>query len=207
MMPKTKFGNCSSDNCNAENTECVKVGKNLFCISCRNEQKIKEQIARSALKESKRKSIATKPAEGFDSERIFLIEDLDHIASKYVRMKEADSDGKVCCYTCNWTGHWKECDCGHYISRSKMLLRWDIRNLRPQCKNCNQHLYGNIDIFTERLEKENPGITSELLEESRSVYKWTRQEMKELLIYLRSKVKIIEQKFNNEINYLQNKLT
>lgn len=205
MIPKTKFGDCSADNCNAQNTECVKVGKNLFCLSCRSEQKIKEQIARAALKESKKKSIAKKPTEDFDSERIFLIEDLDYVVSQYIRMKNADSDGITGCYTCSWHGHWKESDCGHYISRSKMLLRWDERNLRPQCKNCNQHLYGNIDIFTERLEKENPGITSELLEESRGVYKWTRQEMKELLIYLRSKVKMLEQKFKNEATTLHNK--
>lgn len=81
-------------------------------------------------------------------------EDLDAIFSKYIRLKFADWKLEVSCYTCSWRGLWTECDCGHFISRSYLITRFEENNCRPQCKNCNQHLDGNIEIFEEELREE-----------------------------------------------------
>lgn len=192
MIPKTKFGDCSNENCDAKNTECIKVGKYLFCLKCRN--KAKQTLSKSATKKVASKLYKQQKENGssIDAERSFLIQDLDVITSKYVRLKDANNEGIVSCFTCDWRGSWKDLDCGHYIVRSKMLLRWDLRNLRPQCKTCNQLNYGEVEKFAINLEKENPGIVEALLEQSRITCKWSRSELKELLLYMRGKLKLIE---------------
>ena len=73
-----------------------------------------------------------------------------------------------------------------------MGLRWDLRNLRPQCKFCNQVLSGNIDDFKKELELETKGIVDQLIAESYDVVKYSRQEMKEMLIMFREKLKTIK---------------
>lgn len=46
-LNRTKFGDCSNHECGRKNTEVVKVGKELFCLYCRNNQKAKVQLAKS----------------------------------------------------------------------------------------------------------------------------------------------------------------
>lgn len=58
------------------------------------------------------------------------------------------------CYTCFTWHDPKEMDCGHYIHGK---LDFDLRNLKPQCKKCNNKAWGGgrLDIYAERLIKEN----------------------------------------------------
>jgi len=44
-IPKSKFGNCSQ--CGEKNTACVKVAKDLFCLSCHRNNKGEQQVQRS----------------------------------------------------------------------------------------------------------------------------------------------------------------
>jgi hypothetical protein len=58
------------------------------------------------------------------------------------------------CYTCGKTGlagsTWQT---GHFIPASicGAYLRWDLRNLRPQCYRCNIDLSGNGAVFYRKL--------------------------------------------------------
>lgn len=83
---------------------------------------------------------------------------LDRIFSEFVRRSHADENGYVRCYTCEWIGHWKECDAGHYVSRTHKGTRWDERNVKPQCKKCNStHEWGrkgNLDEYALHLIKD-----------------------------------------------------
>lgn len=197
MIPRTKHGDCSNQDCRATNTNVVKVGRDLFCLKCRQKQKATAQLNKAQKNAISRKIYKTvEPIRDKEkSEKAYLIVDLDDVVSKYVRSKEANKDGVLYCYTCNKAGDWKSFDCGHYVGRSFMKLRWDLRNLRPQCVNCNRHLYGNIEVYGERLEKETPGIVELLVEESRDAHKWSLQELKEMLIDYRSKLKMSQLKF------------
>lgn len=51
MLPKCKVGNCSQ--CELENTNCVKVGKDLFCLSCHRQNKANSQMEKSVNNNSK----------------------------------------------------------------------------------------------------------------------------------------------------------
>jgi len=200
MIPRTKFGDCSNPDCNETNTNCVKVGRNLYCLKCRKKQKAKDQITKQSRQAISRKLYKTQTESGNTpiAERTFLIQDLDASYSKYVRKKEATPQGTTTCFTCGAMDSWTKMDCGHFISRSNMYLRWDLRNLRPQCKNCNQYKSGNLDKFAENLELEMPGIVSSLMEDSKIVQKWTKDELKQMLIDIYAKIKITDIKFNTK---------
>ena len=110
-----------------------------------------------------------------------LIADADAIFSRYVRLKYADKDGNTACFTCGNKKHWTLMQNGHYIKRGHLYLRWDERNTRPQDAECNEYKGGNMAEFTQRLEKENPGITDMLKEEMRLVHKPTREEIRNVI--------------------------
>lgn len=110
-----------------------------------------------------------------------LINDLDTLVSKWVRYSAVGSDGLVECYTSGKRFPPQDLDAGHYITRSCMFLRFDPRNIKPQSRIDNRAKYGMAAEFGKRLELEHPGITEILLEESRIVYKWTREELRSLI--------------------------
>lgn len=81
-------------------------------------------------------------------------EQLDKVFSIWTRIRFADWKGFVHCYTCPEVFHWKELDCGHWLSRQHQAVRWDKNNARPQCKECNQGLGGLPEVFEEELREE-----------------------------------------------------
>lgn len=201
-LPATKWGVCS--NCGGDEQEVVKVKKDLFCLPCRNTQKALEQIEKSKRRESAkrqgfklRNDLAESKGtdEYFAAERQALINDLDFVFSRLIRMSAADERGFAECYTCGRSAHWTLQQCGHFIPRANMQTRWMTKNARVQDKNCNEGLHGNLEVFAQKLEEEEKGLPERLRELSREVHKWTTSELKEELINLRAKLRIIEQKF------------
>ena len=119
-----------------------------------------------------------------------LIDRLDGLVSKYVRLNACDKDRNCECYTCGDKRLWMTMDAGHYIARSCMYLRFDMtRNIRPQCHICNRSKYGMSPQFAAHLELEMPGSTEILLEESRIIHKWSREELRAMIIEYTAKVK------------------
>jgi len=127
--------------------------------------------------------------------------DLDYCFQRIVKITAADAETQlVTCYTCPNAFHWAmpSVQCGHYISRKVTLLRWDLRNARVQCKTCNEMLAGNMEVYTERLELEHKGLPEQLREMSMEPHKWSISELKILLSDLRSKLRVVEQKFKTQ---------
>lgn len=81
----------------------------------------------------------------------------DKITSELVRKTGIDFNGYNKCYTCGVKKHWKELQCGHFISRTYGITRWYLPNLRVQCYSCNVMNRGNLQEFAARLEMEKPG--------------------------------------------------
>lgn len=121
-----------------------------------------------------------------------LISDLDIIFSRYVRLKAADLYGNVTCFTCGDKMNWKRADCGHFMGRGNMFLRYDERNTRVQCTPCNRMKDGNHAEFARRLEEESPGVVEILEEEARTVYKFTREELKSMIADYSQRLKNIQ---------------
>lgn len=119
---------------------------------------------------------------------------LDKIFSKYVRLKNADKNGYNTCASCGKREHWKDMDAGHFVSRNHYTLRWDERNVWPQCKYCNRFRNGNIDEYAIfMIDKYGPDILKELNQEKHKIAKYSQQEYEDMIAH-----------FTEEIDYLEN---
>lgn len=67
---------------------------------------------------------------------------LDKAFSDFIRLSNADAAGYCTCCTCGAKKHWKETDAGHFIHRNHTSVRYDERNVHPQCQRCNRWLSG-----------------------------------------------------------------
>ena len=72
-----------------------------------------------------------------------LIVTLDRWFSKFIRLRDSDSNGYCRCVTCPKILPWKEMDAGHFVSREKIVTRWDEFNVHAQCPQCNRFKAGN----------------------------------------------------------------
>lgn len=198
LLPRTKFGDCDCG-CGGKNIEVIKVAKSYYCLSSYRAMKTKQYEANARVKQNVRKLGDKQVQDGnyFEAERQSLTNDLDFVFSRIVRMSAADKHGYCECYTCENKKHWSLQQCGHFVKRGNTQIRWDFRNARIQCKNCNENLGGNLEVFQQRLNEEHKGLPEQLKEIAREPYKWSREEMKQLLIDLRHKLRIIETKFVN----------
>ena len=104
---------------------------------------IKRSATKTAIYPSKPKPRSTKPV----ARRKILIQDLDTVFSKYIRMKAA-TDGVARCVTCGIRDSWKLMDNGHYLVRGKLGTRYDERNCHVQCRKCNRLGQGMMKQYT-----------------------------------------------------------
>jgi NinG protein len=120
-----------------------------------------------------------------------LSDDMDIIFSKLIRLKDADENGLVQCFTCPTIRPWTQMQCGHFVKRGNMATRFSEKNCRPQCKECNEHKDGNEKVFAERLEAEEKGLVEMLREQGREVEDYSRDELKLLIQDTTRRVKLL----------------
>lgn len=111
------------------------------------------------------------------------------LVSKWVRYGSINEYGMVNCYTCSAYIKPADADAGHYITRACKYLKFDLRNIKPQCKTCNQSKSGMAAAFGKHLEEDHFGITEILLEESHIVHSWSRDELRGLITEFSNKIK------------------
>jgi len=115
---------------------------------------------------------------------------LDRIFSEYIRLRDSDIHGIGRCISCGKFVHWKDADCGHFVKRQYMSLRYSEENCNLQCRYCNYFLQGNDYNYFLGLEKKyGEGITKKLMMAKNSTMKFTQFEINELTKYYGEKVK------------------
>lgn len=107
-----------------------------------------------------------------------LVKKLDVVFSQYIRLSNADKNGYCTCVTCNKKFHWKEIQAGHFMSRKHYSIRWDERNVKPQCVACNVYRAGEQYKYSLYLGN---NLSQKLLEESRELRKFTNIELEEMI--------------------------
>lgn len=107
-----------------------------------------------------------------------LVKELDRVVSIYVRKRAADQNGLARCVSSGALKPWQELQCGHYVKRSCMNLRWDLRNCHPQSVGDNVFKHGNYPSYTKFL-LENYGAEwlKKLIADGEKIRKWTDQEL------------------------------
>ena len=115
-----------------------------------------------------------------------LVKKLDVVFSQYIRLSNADNNGYCTCITCNKKFHWKEIQAGHFMSRKHYSIRWDERNVKPQCVACNVYRAGEQYKYSLYLGN---NLSKTLLEESRELRKFTNIELEEIISDYNERVK------------------
>jgi len=116
--------------------------------------------------------------------------------SKYIRLKNADRDGYVHCYTCGKRMFWKEAQAGHGLSGRGNSILFDEEIVKPQCASCNIFKGGNYDSFHSRLIEEN-GIEwfNRKLKQKHETKQFTAKELEDMIKYYREEIKKIEKSY------------
>ena len=113
---------------------------------------------------------------------------LDSIFSQFIRLRGSNEEGWGECFTCGRFRHWKEVDCGHFITRAKLATRWMEENCQFQCKQCNMN-GGQQFVFGKRLDEEyGEGTADRILQESNKTKKWSVPELEELCRHYKKRV-------------------
>ena len=107
-----------------------------------------------------------------------LVKKLDTVFSQWVRLSNADNNKNCICVTCNKTFFWKEIQAGHFMSRKHYSIRWDERNVKPQCAGCNVFRYGEQYKYSLYLGNK---LSEKLLEDSRKLVKFTNVELEDMI--------------------------
>jgi len=107
-----------------------------------------------------------------------LVKKLDTVFSQYIRRSNADNNGYCTCVTCNKTFHWKEIQAGHFMSRKHYSIRWDERNVKPQCVACNVYRAGEQYKYSIFLGKE---LSNVLYLQSKEIVKFTNYELENMI--------------------------
>ena len=107
-----------------------------------------------------------------------LVKKLDTVFSQYIRISNADNNGYCTCVTCNKTFHWKEIQAGHFMSRKHYSIRWDERNVKPQCVACNVYRAGEQYKYSLFLGSE---VANVLYLQSKEIVKFTNYELEDMI--------------------------
>lgn len=115
---------------------------------------------------------------------------LDTIFSEYIRRRDADQGGTVRCATCPRLLFWKDAHAGHFIKRQHRSVRWDERNVAPQCVADNVYRGGCQDEFAAHIIREHgQAVFDELMRKKREVVKYTRSDLEALIESFKIKLK------------------
>ena len=122
-----------------------------------------------------------------------LKKELDNWFSKYIRLREATTEGMTQCFTCGKIDHYKNLQNGHFQSRRHHATRWDETNCQVQCIKCNMFGQGEQYKFSLYLDaKYGVGTSEELEYQSKQTIKMTRIDYVENISYYKELVNKIK---------------
>ena len=101
---------------------------------------------------------------------------LDTLFSLYIRLRNADDQGRIKCFTCNKIAYYKNgMQNGHFQSRKFLSTRFDEENCQVQCAGCNIFRFGEQYKFSLALDsKYGQGKSNELEILSKQIVKFSR---------------------------------
>jgi Bacteriophage Lambda NinG protein len=118
------------------------------------------------------------------TKRARLEKKIDDIFSLYIRARD-----NYRCICCGANEHIQVIQCGHLITRSRRVVRWDEKNADAQCRPCNLIHEYNPEIYTKLwIEKYGLKAYNELVEKSWKSIKYSLQELEDILLYYKKKL-------------------
>lgn len=85
--------------------------------------------------------------------RSTLMKKADESFSLFIRTRDSQAyEGKAFkCISCGRVLPIEQADCGHYVNRQHMSLRFSEKNCSSQCRSCNRFQEGNIQDYRKGL--------------------------------------------------------
>jgi len=123
-----------------------------------------------------------------------LKNDLDSEFSMFIRMRDTNSDNEGHCFTCARKVSVNNADCGHYIPRADLQVRWCEYNAHIQCRYCNRYMDGikMMRMYERSIRSRYGKIVFEFLKEEQSKLSPNRLELKEMIEYFKTANKLIK---------------
>ena len=81
------------------------------------------------------------------------MDNADKAFSLFIRTRDSQAyEGRAFrCISCGRVLPIEQADCGHYVNRSHMSLRFSEKNCNTQCRFCNRFQEGNIQDYRKGL--------------------------------------------------------
>ena len=122
-----------------------------------------------------------------------LVERLDKVFSKYIRLRDAMPSGLFRCISCGKIKPIEQADCGHFHSRTHMSTRFDEDNCHAECRYCNRFSADHLIGYRENLIKKIGEQRFKLLDiKAHETKKWSHFELEQLTKYYKSLVKKLQ---------------
>lgn len=148
---------------------------------------------RSQFKSQKKKEQRREKQKLRDQDRRALLKDCKDIANSIGKLKRFVK-GQVYCVTCGAT----DCkfDGGHYKHASThSAVRFNIKNINPQCVNCNQYNGGREAVYRKWMVKEYGEEFTQWIDDQRQPHKYTLQYLHKFKRIMGKKKRRLENKF------------
>jgi hypothetical protein len=121
-----------------------------------------------------------------------LIKEADAVFSKYIRRRDANKTYSfyLNCFICGRAERVEFAHCMHFIDRDQMSVRYDEMNSHGGCETCNMFDPKHVERY-EAVMIEKYGIkeVESLIWKSRSLAKFTRYELEEIIETYKQKLK------------------
>ena len=122
-----------------------------------------------------------------------LVERLDKVFSKYIRLRDAMPSGLFRCISCGKIKPIGQADCGHFHSRTHMSTRFDEDNCHAECRYCNRFSADHLIGYRENLIRKIGEQRFLLLEvKAHETRKWSHFELEQLVKYYKALVEKLQ---------------
>jgi hypothetical protein len=145
---------------------------------------------------SKKSTKVTKTTKKKESVTI-LKKKLDTYFSLYIRLRDADENLMVTCFTSGKVMKYTEAHAGHYVSRKHLSTRWNETNVQVQSVAENMFNQGNAPMFAIKLDdKFGQGTARNMVELSLIPFKQGIDWYREQVAYYKEQTEILKVKLN-----------
>lgn len=133
-----------------------------------------------------------------------LKEKLDRVFSQYIRLRDMIGNTRTFqCISCGKIKPITQADCGHYVNRQHMALRFSEKNCHAQCRSCNRFDEGNMMGYRAGLVRKYGEATVLLLEaQKHEVRKYSDFEYEALIKHYQGEIKKLLNEKNATISCL-----
>jgi hypothetical protein len=144
------------------------------------------KIAREYRIKQERKEKNRVKAEYKRNDKGILLKLAQKLFNEYIRSRDKNEP----CISCGYVGNGRQWHAGHYRPTGRNgQLRFNEMNVHKQCSICNNHLSGNLVKYRESLIKKIGLEMVEELECNNEPKKYTVEELRDLILTYKIKIK------------------